>query len=82
MATLARRFKRVPNTKPARRLFAKRKSAAPAGSGQDQISEEVVQERIRERAYLLFESRGYAHGFDHNDWLEAEAQIRREVGTS
>jgi len=31
MATLARRFKRVPNTKPARRLFAKRKSAAPVG---------------------------------------------------
>ena len=34
------------------------------------------QDRIRERAYELYESRGREHGKDEQDWLRAEQEIR------
>jgi hypothetical protein len=34
-------------------------------------------EQIQIRAYELFESRGYEHGRDVDDWLEAEAELRQ-----
>jgi hypothetical protein len=34
-----------------------------------------VEEAIRQRAYELFAQRGYAHGSDHDDWLNAEREI-------
>lgn len=37
---------------------------------------ENVEERIRVRAYELFESRGRQHGADESDWFTAEAEVR------
>jgi len=34
-----------------------------------------IKNAIQQRAYELFEARGYAHGHDHEDWLRAESQI-------
>lgn len=34
-----------------------------------------VEEEIRYRAYQLFEQRGFAHGSDYEDWLNAEREI-------
>lgn len=36
-----------------------------------------VQERIRRRAYELFQQRGGQHGFDVQDWLKAESEFAR-----
>jgi len=36
---------------------------------------ELTEELIRERAYKLFEQRGYKHGHDLDDWLQAEAEV-------
>lgn len=36
-----------------------------------------VEEKIRIRAYLIFEKRGGEHGHDLADWLQAEAEIQR-----
>jgi Protein of unknown function (DUF2934) len=36
-----------------------------------------VQERIRRRAYELFQQRGGHHGFDVQDWLKAESEFGR-----
>ncbi len=36
---------------------------------------ELTEEIIRMRAYQRYEQRGYHHGSDLDDWLEAEAQI-------
>ena len=36
---------------------------------------EVTENIIRERAYQLFEERGYEHGHDVEDWLQAESEI-------
>jgi len=41
-------------------------------------SEEALQRLISERAFILFERRGYEHGHHEADWIEAEAQVRRE----
>jgi hypothetical protein len=40
---------------------------------------EDVEEKIRIRAYLLFEKRGGEHGHDLADWLQAEAEILRST---
>ncbi len=36
---------------------------------------EPTEELIRIRAYQLFEQRGYQHGRDVDDWLQAEAEV-------
>lgn len=41
----------------------------------DMRSQELTEEIIRIRAHQLFENRGYEHGHDVEDWLEAEAEI-------
>lgn len=43
-----------------------------------QRSHEALQQRIRERAYQLFEQRGREHGQDVNDWLRAETEVLNE----
>ena len=35
--------------------------------------------RIAERAYEIFESRGYVHGSDHDDWFLAEAELLKPI---
>jgi len=34
-----------------------------------------IENQIARRAYELFESRGSAHGCDHDDWLRAQSEI-------
>ena len=43
-----------------------------------QPSHAELQQRIRERAYQLFEHRGREHGHDVNDWLRAEGEVLNE----
>jgi hypothetical protein len=45
------------------------KPQAPANK-QDQ------KERIKRTAYAIYEKRGYAHGYDLQDWLEAEKIVQ------
>ena len=35
-----------------------------------------IQERIRERAYELFEQRGREDGHDFDDWITAELEVK------
>ena len=39
------------------------------------IRSELAEEIIRDRAYQLFAERGYEHGHDVDDWLQAEAEV-------
>jgi hypothetical protein len=41
-------------------------------------SGQELQERIRARAYELFEQRGRHEGFDQEDWARAEAEVLAE----
>lgn len=35
--------------------------------------------RVQQKAYDIYERRGYSHGNDWADWFEAERQIRKEL---
>jgi hypothetical protein len=37
--------------------------------------QEIILATIAKRAYQLFERRGYAHGFDLDDWVTAEKEL-------
>ena len=50
----------------------KKKDIAEAS---DTGSEVLIEDAIRERAHQLFEERGFEHGHDLDDWLQAEAEI-------
>ena len=39
----------------------------------------ITDEQVAERAHELFVDRGYEHGNDVQDWLEAEAQLVDEA---
>lgn len=41
----------------------------------DKGSQELTEEYIQLRAFELFEARGCVHGYDLQDWLQAEAEI-------
>jgi hypothetical protein len=55
-------------TAPAKVAFEKKVAQSP----------QARYELISARAYALFERRGYVHGFDREDWLEAEKQLNFE----
>lgn len=39
------------------------------------LTPEDLHQQIMRRAYELYEQRGKVHGFDIDDWLQAEAEI-------
>jgi hypothetical protein len=40
----------------------------------------LTQEQIAERAYLIWENRGCTPGEDEQNWIEAEKQLKTELG--
>jgi hypothetical protein len=45
-------------------------------------SQELTEEIIRMRAYQLFEQRGCLHGYDVEDWLQAESEVMGKKTTT
>ncbi len=43
------------------------------------MGDEVLRGRIAEKAYGLYEKRGCCHGYDMDDWLEAERLVLSEI---
>ena len=43
------------------------------------ISDAEFAKRVEAKAYELYEKRGYQHGCDLDDWLEAEQIVRDEI---
>jgi hypothetical protein len=51
-------------------------SRSPSASAANiRVSPEVRRQMIAEAAYLRSEQRGFAPGFEHEDWLLAEAEV-------
>ena len=51
------------------------KIASDSTAKPEQGSLELTEELVRIRAYRLYEERGCEHGYDLEDWLQAEAEI-------
>ena len=43
------------------------------------LANEKVREKIAARAYEIFEERGQLHGYDKEDWRQAESEILSEL---
>ncbi|MBU6433521.1 MAG: DUF2934 domain-containing protein [Nitrospirae bacterium] len=56
----------------------KRSPSRRAAQTDDDRGQADPQPGIAQRAYELYEQRGYAHGHDREDWIEAERQILSE----
>ncbi len=57
------------------------KIAAVQKNGQGQkVQSQAEQREIERLAYQFFVERGYQHGNDQEDWLRAEAIVRKRRG--
>jgi cell fate regulator YaaT (PSP1 superfamily) len=65
--------KTSPVGKSAVQKQPKAKTSPAAESAAPKIS--ASHDRIRERAFEIYESRGSEHGLDMQDWLHAEHQV-------
>jgi len=52
--------------------------AGPKKTGQTNV--QIDEERIRQRAYELHQARGGAPGQELDDWLQAERELKAEMG--
>jgi hypothetical protein len=68
--------------------MAKEKTSRPAAKGRGartapdmraQLSPEEVYRLIQETAYFKAKQRGFAPGGEVQDWIEAEAEVRRRL---
>ena len=66
-----------PIAKPAR---ATQQAPQSAGQRQTGAAATLTHEQIAQRAHQIWEKRGRPAGQDEKNWLEAEAQLRRELG--
>ena len=63
----------------AKRVRAKninREEARETLDGQTVGLNELATEEIERRAYELYLARGEVHGFDQDDWLQAERELK------
>jgi hypothetical protein len=56
-------------------MIVKSRSRQPRAPNTAQSTD--IEERIRHRAYQLYEQRGTVDGFALDDWLQAEAEVLR-----
>jgi Protein of unknown function (DUF2934) len=80
---------RQPET-TSRKTNGPPKSASPApkrqseealsGNSRADLSPEQIYRLIQETAYFKAKARGFAPGREVQDWIEAEAEVRRRIG--
>lgn len=73
--TAGKRMQKPVVAKAASTRSAKTASDAPPG----RLSPEEVYRLIQESAYFKAKARGFAPGHEVQDWIEAEAEVRRRL---
>lgn len=71
MATFAAR----PTTTKAP---SRKRTEQPGTSAPPAVDGQIRQEDIATRAFEKFATRGYVHGFDEQDWFDAEEELIAE----
>lgn len=56
-----------------------KEGASARKTGSADINSSAIREQIQKKAYDLYERRGYSHGNDLQDWLEAEQIVAEEL---
>ncbi len=65
----------------ARRKRTPRKSSLPPEESK-QVAAEELHRLIAEKAYYKAQQRGFAPGYEHEDWIKAEAEVMQRLGIS
>ena len=60
----------------AQQTATKLQKAVPQEPARETLRREVTDEEIRRRAYEIYLNRGAAPGFELDDWLQAERELR------
>ena len=68
-----------PTRAPSKPLQAERPSRAAPDTPSPKLSPEDVYKLIQESAYFKAKERGFAPGHEVQDWIEAEAEVRRRL---
>ena len=48
--------------------------------GTCKVGENELFSKIQQKSYEIYAKRGYSHGSDWKDWLDAEKQVKKELG--
>lgn len=73
----------VKKSKPAPPARPKAGKVEPfAGSARAELSTDQLRELIAEAAYYRAKQRGFAPGYELQDWVEAEAEVMVRIGRS
>jgi hypothetical protein len=54
-------------------------ATTPTLDGATRVTEAELRRLIQQAAYYKAEARGFAPGYELQDWIEAEAEVRREL---
>ncbi len=73
--TAASRGRKAPASAAAEELHIEPRTALADPPGHGYTGDDLAEE-IRRRAYELYEQRGRQHGYDIQDWHQAEHEIR------
>jgi hypothetical protein len=71
--------KPAPKTAAAARPPVRKSSAEKPSP---QVSSEDLQRLVAEAAYYRAQRRGFEPGYELQDWVEAEAEVKRLIGRS
>jgi hypothetical protein len=73
--------KSQPAAKPAAKPENPRPQMTFGGNAQVEVSPEELRKLISEAAYFRAKQRGFAPGYEQEDWIQAEAEVMRRIGS-
>ncbi len=72
---MARQQKATTSSATTTKRLAKNDMTPSSPTQQERQDTNGLQGTIAARAYALYEERGYRHGYDLQDWVDAEREI-------
>jgi hypothetical protein len=80
---MATKKERPAPSKTAKSQPAAKPAAKPqmtfGGNAQAEVSPEELRKLISEAAYFRAKQRGFAPGYEHEDWVQAEAEVMSRI---
>jgi hypothetical protein len=70
----------APKSRPAVKPEATKPQSTFTGNAQAEVSPEELRKLIEEAAYFRAKQRGFAPGYELEDWIQAEAEVMRRIG--
>jgi hypothetical protein len=72
--------RKTPSSTPAKPV--KPAAQSFASHARADISPDELRKLIAEAAYYRAKKRGFAPGYEVEDWVQAEAEVKQRIGTS